>query len=82
MVRPKECHARDFSLPLRLTVCRFENHSMVLMKAYSIVSVTFSKRPRDIFSCVCGDKVRYMKPKRDLFLSPTKCFLCLNLTKA
>lgn len=65
-----ECLARDFSLPLRLTVFKFETIQWFWwMKAHGIVTVTFSRRPRDVSSCVCSDKVGYLRPKRDLFLS-------------
>lgn len=30
---------------------------------------------------VCGDKSRYYEENRDLFLTLTKCILCLNLTR-
>ena len=36
---------------------------------------TFSKRPQDISSCVCGKQRRYFKSKCDLFLTLTICLL-------
>ena len=37
--------------------------------------------PWDTSSCILVNKTRYFKPKHNLFLTLTKCFLCLNLTR-
>ena len=38
----------------------------------------FLMRPQVIFCLVCGDQSRHLKPKQDVFLNLTKCFLVPN----
>lgn len=40
----------------------------------------FLRTPCDTSSCVLGNQRGYFKPKHDLLLTPTKWFLCRNLT--
>ena len=46
------------------------------------ISIFDSVITLDISSCVTGNQNRYSKPSHGVFLTITKCFLCLNPTRA
>ena len=46
------------------------------------ISIFDSVITLDISSCVTGNQNRYSKPNHGVFLTITKCFLCLNPTRA
>lgn len=77
------CSASEHNSRLYFNFCEttgyFEETSGCFPVVYEVTKAGYLlTRCHDISSCVCDDQDRYLKLKRDVFLTQTKWFLCLN----